>query len=199
MMKIVVFGADGKAGSAAVTEAKSRGHQVTSLDRPETDVTDPAVVASAAAGHDVAIMTAADPTADPAVFFRSAAESLVTGLTEAGVRRLVWMSLAALLPDADGVRLMDLDGFPAEFQPFSLAHRAALEIVRGSGLDWVAVSPSGNFDVVGEPVGAYQIKPGDLTASITYPDLARALIDEAERDQFRRMHIGVTGRPADES
>ncbi|MCP2328387.1 hypothetical protein HDA40_006894 [Hamadaea flava] len=193
MLKIVVFGADGKAGSAAAAEAKSRGHQVTSLDRPDTDVTDPTVVAGGAAGHDVAIMAAADPTADPAVFFRSAAESLITGLGQAGVNRLVWMSLASLLPDANGVRLMDMDGFPAEFQPFSLAHRAALEIVRGSDLDWVAVSPAGNFDTGGQPVGAYKIKEGDLTASVTYPDLARALIDEAEREQFRRTHIGVVG------
>ncbi|MER5702421.1 NAD(P)H-binding protein [Micromonospora sp. NPDC002296] len=192
MLKIVVFGAGGKAGGTAVVEARARGHEVTPLVRSAADVTDAAAVARAAAGHDVAIVAAADANADPAVFFRAAAASLVTGLKEAGVNRLVWVSLASLLPDANGVPVMDMAGFPAEFQPFSLAHRAALDILRGSDLDWVAVSPSGNFDLEGKPAGGYHLAPGDLAEHITYADHARALIDEAERAQFRRTHIGVT-------
>ncbi|WP_432974061.1 NAD(P)-dependent oxidoreductase [Dactylosporangium sp. CA-233914] len=192
MLKIVVFGAGGKAGSTAVAEARARGHEVTPLVRSMADVTDPAAVARGAVGHDVAIAAVAEASADPSVFFRAAAESLVTGLKEAGVSRLVWVSLASLLPDASGVPMADSVGFPAEFQPFSVAHRTALDIIRGSGLDWVAVSPSGNFDLEGKPAGVYHLAPGDLAQHITYADHARALIDEAERAQLRRTHIGVT-------
>ena len=191
MLKIVVFGAGGKAGGAAVVEARARGHEVTPLVRSAADVTDSAAVARGAVGHDVAIAAVGDATADPAVFFRSAAQSLVTGLKEAGVGRLVWVSLASLLPDAKGVPVMDMVGFPPEFQPFSLAHRTALNILRSSNLEWVAVSPSGNFDLEGKPAGVYHLAPGDLAARITYADHARALIDEAERAQFRQTHIGV--------
>jgi putative NADH-flavin reductase len=159
MMKIVVFGAGGKAGGAAVVEARARGHEVTPLVRSAADVTDPAAVAKGAAGHDVAIAAVADASADPAVFFRTAAESLVAGLKEAGVSRLVWVSLASLLPDASGVPIMDTAGFPSEFQPFSLAHRAGLDVIRGSDLEWVAVSPSGNFDLEGKPTGVYHLAP----------------------------------------
>ncbi|GAB3845056.1 NAD(P)-dependent oxidoreductase [Dactylosporangium cerinum] len=191
MLKIVVFGAGGKAGGAAVVEARARGHEVTPLVRSAADVTDPAAVAAGAAGHDVAIAAVADATADPAVFFRAAAESLVAGLKDAGVNRLVWVGIASLLPNASGVPVMDTAGFPPEFQPFSLAHRAALDIIRRSDLEWVAVSPSGNFDLEGEPAGAYRLALGDLAEHITYADHARALIDEAERAQFRQTHVGV--------
>ncbi|UWP79956.1 NAD(P)-dependent oxidoreductase [Dactylosporangium fulvum] len=190
MLKIVVLGAGGKAGSAAVAEASARGHEVTPLVRAAADITDPAAVAAGVVGHDVAIAAAAD-AGEPAVFFRAAAESLVAGLREARVHRLVWVSLASLLPDANGVPVMDTIGFPPEFRPFSLAHRTALDILRGSALEWVAVSPSGNFDLEGAPTGAYHLAPGDLKEHITYADHARALIDEAERAQFRRAHIGV--------
>ncbi|GAB3156560.1 NAD(P)-dependent oxidoreductase [Micromonospora sonneratiae] len=192
MLKIVVFGAGGRAGSAAVAEAGARGHEVTPLVRAVADVTDPVAVAAGAAGHDVAIAAVGDVN-EPAVFFRAAAESLVAGLREARVDRLVWVSLASLLPDANGVPLMDTTGFPPEFRPFSLAHQTALDILRSSDLEWVAVSPSGSFDLEGRPTGAYHLAPGDLRAHITYADHARALIDEAERMQFRRTHIGVAG------
>jgi putative NADH-flavin reductase len=191
MLKIVVFGAGGRAGSAAVAEARARGHEVTALVRAAADITDPGAVAAGAAGHDVAIAAAADAAGDPVEFFRTAAESLVAGLAKAGVDRLVWVGLASLLANANGVPLMDTPGFPAEYRPFSLAHRAALDILSSSALEWVAVSPSGNFDLEGEPVGTYHLAPGGLEEHITYADHARALIDEAERAQFRRTHIGV--------
>lgn len=190
MLKIVVFGAGGRAGSTAVAEARARGHEVTALVQAAADITDPAAVAAGAAGHDVAIAAAAD-AGDPAGFFRDAAESLVAGLTETRVNRLVWVSLASLLPTANGTPLMDTPGFPTEYRPFSLAHRAALDILRSSDLEWVAVSPSGHFDLEGKPAGTYHLAPGGLEEHITYADHARALIDEAERAQFRRTHIGV--------
>lgn len=191
MTRIVVFGAGGRAGSAAVAEARSRGHETTPLTRAEEDVTGSAAVAAGAAGQDVAIVAVADAGADLAVFFPAATRSLVAGLKEAGVTRLVWVSLASLLPGADGVPVMETTGYPPEFQPFSLAHRAALEVLRDSDLEWVAVSPSGNFDLDGAPSGGYHLSVGDLTTQITYADHARALIDEAERQVLWREHVGV--------
>jgi hypothetical protein len=41
---------------------------------------------------------------------------------------------------------------------------------------------------------SYRIAPGDLAARITYPDHARALIDEAEQPEARCAHIGVRAR-----
>ena len=70
-MRIVVFGAGGRVGSRTVAEALARGHEVTAVVRDPAahdlqgdgltvvagDATDPASVAEAAAGHDLAIST----------------------------------------------------------------------------------------------------------------------------------------------
>jgi hypothetical protein len=45
--------------------------------------------------------------------------------------------------------------------------------------------------LVAQPAGVYHLAPGDLAEHITYADHACALIDEAERVQLRRTHIGV--------
>jgi putative NADH-flavin reductase len=194
MTRIVVFGSGGRAGRSAVQEAHTRGHEVTSLGRAGGDVTDAAAVESGARGHDVAIAAVYDGARDPADFFPAAAAGVTAGLARAGVRRLVWVGLAALLPDAAGVPLMDTVGYPQEYRSFFLAHRAALNTIGGAGLDWVAVSPSGDFDHEGAPVGGYRIAPGDPAARITYADHAIAILDEAERADARLTHVGVVGQ-----
>ena len=191
MTRIVVFGSGGRAGGSTVQESRARGHQVTALVRSAGDVTDPGSVSAAASGHDVAIAAVYDGGRDPAEFFPAAAAGLIEGLARAGVRRLVWVGLASLLPDADGVPLMDTAGYPQEFRSFYLAHGAALDAIRGSGLDWVAVSPSGDFDHGGTPMGGYRVAPADADARITYADHAVAILDEAERVEARRAHVGV--------
>jgi putative NADH-flavin reductase len=194
MTRIVVFGSRGRAGATVVEEALTRGHEVTATVRPEVDVTDPESVARIAAGHDVAVAAVFDGGRDPAEFFAAAAAGLTDGLAGAGVPRLVWVGLASLLPDADGVPLMDTPGYPQEHRSFFVAHAAALDAIRGSRLAWSAVSPSGDFDHGGSPVGGYRIAPGDAAARITYADHAIAVVDEAERSTLRGAQIGVVGQ-----
>ena len=193
MMKTVIFGAGGQAGTAASAEAASRGHHVTALRRPYADVTDPRAVAKAAFGHDVAVVAVAPSDGDPIAFYRAAADGIATGLAEAGVTRLVWVSIASLLPDASGVAPVDAAGFPARYRPFSLGHRAALERFRGSALRWTAVSPAGDFDRDLSPHGGYILtNVAAPAARIGHPDLARAAIDLAERpDAHPGEHVGV--------
>jgi putative NADH-flavin reductase len=207
MGKFVIFGAGGRAGRQAVAEARRRGHEVTAVVRDPSrysgvrdgvqvvagDVTDAADVAALAAGHDVAINAAAVITPD--TFFTSAAHALVKGLQQAGVNRLVAVGLASLLPDADGIRLLDAPEFPAEFRPFCLGHAAGLEVLRtdGGALDWVYVSPAGDFDHDGERTGRYEIRDhGDMTLRISYADFAIALLDESETPQHHHNHLAVT-------
>ncbi|KAB2340605.1 NAD(P)-dependent oxidoreductase [Actinomadura rudentiformis] len=208
MGRFVVFGAGGRAGRQAVAEARRRGHQVTAVVRDPSryggladggvritagDVTDVADVAALAAGHDAAINTAA--VIDSETFFTSAAHALIKGLQQAGVDRLVTVGLASLLPGPDGIRLLDMPDFPAEFRPFCLAHAAGLEAlgVEGGTLDWVYVSPVGDFDHEGDRTGHYEIREhGDMTARISYADFALVLLDEAETPRHHRSHLAVT-------
>jgi putative NADH-flavin reductase len=60
-------------------------------------------------------------------------------------------------------------------------------------LDWVYVSPAGDFDHKAERTGRYRISDhGDLTARISYADFAVALLDEAETPRHHRTHLAVT-------
>ncbi|GAA1193295.1 hypothetical protein F4556_000723 [Kitasatospora gansuensis] len=204
MSSIIVFGAAGRAGRAITAEARLRGHRVTAVVRdpgahPELaaeggltagDVTDPAVVARLAAGHDVAVVAAYAPVPD---FFATASAALVEGLTTARVPRLLSVGLASVLPTASGGLLMDTPGYPQEYRDFYLSHAAGTEVLRTAPdtLDWLVVSPSGDFDHQGTRTGGYALAPADAEDRISYPDLAVALLDEIDRPTHHRTHLGV--------
>ncbi|GAA4901180.1 hypothetical protein LX16_0464 [Stackebrandtia albiflava] len=208
MGRYVVFGAGGRAGRQVVAEARRRGHEVTAVVRDSSryggvtddgvrvaagDVTDAADVTALASGHDAAINTAA--LVSPETFFVSAARSLVKGLHQAGVERLVTVGLSTLLPDPEGTRLVDTPDFPAEYRSFSLAHAAGLDVLRAEGgsLDWVYISPVGDFDHDGERTGRFEIREQvDMAARISYQDFAIVLLDEAETPTRHRAHLAVT-------
>jgi uncharacterized protein len=83
---------------------------------------------------------------------------------------------------------------PPEFRPFCLAHAAGLEALRveGGTLDWVYVSPAGDFDHEGERTCHYEIREhGDTAARISYADFALVLLDEAETPRHHRSHLAV--------
>ncbi|MER6091507.1 NAD(P)-dependent oxidoreductase [Streptomyces bluensis] len=208
MGKIIVFGAGGRTGRAAVGEALQRGHHVTAvvrtpakyrdLDRAGVrllagDVTDTDAVAGLAAGVDAAIMAAYDPGAQPDVFFPAAAQALLDGLARAGVGRLVVVGLAATLKTADGTPLMDAPDFPQEYRPLCLAHAAGTAVLRTSDttLDWLIVSPAGDFDQAEVRSGRYSVGGVNMASRISHNDFAIALLDEIDTPRHYRTHIGV--------
>ena len=108
MSEIVVFGAGGRAGRHAVSEAVSRGHQVTAVVREPAkhrrldgdgvrlvagDVTQADSVAVTAAGHDAAINAAVRLDIPSRDFFVGAAHALLNGLGRARVGRLVLVGI----------------------------------------------------------------------------------------------------------
>ena len=198
MSKILVIGARGRAGQAAVAEARRRGHEVTAAGRTAGavdavgDVTDAGRIAELAAGYDAVVGAVYDGGSDPAVFFPAAARALVAGLDKAGVDRLIWVGLASILPTADGSLLMDTAGYPQEYRSMYLAHQAALDTFQASTLDWVSVAPAGDF-YHADPrrTGSYRVGPGDASALISYADLAVAVVDEVDQPAHHRAAIGV--------
>ncbi|AZM45268.1 NAD-binding protein [Streptomyces sp. WAC 06738] len=214
MGRIVVYGAGGRAGRRAVAEAWRRGHEVVAVVRDPAkhegvagegirlvagDAADVEAVAATAAGCTAAIAAAAvyGEGTDPDAFFRASAKALVAGLGRAEVPRLVLVGLASLLPDATGRRMLDDPAFPAEFRPFCEAHAAGLDLLRTAPpeLDWLYVSPAGDFDHdAGRTEAGYRVHPhGDAGERISYPDFAVALLDEAESPRHSRTHLAVTG------
>ncbi|WP_405070622.1 NAD(P)H-binding protein [Kribbella sp. NBC_01510] len=198
MSKILVIGARGRAGRAAVEEGRRRGHEVTAVARTAGDglvggdVTDAERIAELAVDHDAVIAAVYDGGTDPAVFFPRASRALVDALEKAQVDRLIWVGLASVLPTADGTLLMDTRGYPQEYRSFYLAHRTALETFAASTLDWVSVAPAGDFDHA-DPTrsGGYRVVPGDAAGLISYADLAIALVDEVDQPAHHRAALGV--------
>ncbi|NYI95294.1 hypothetical protein HNR12_001571 [Streptomonospora nanhaiensis] len=210
-LRIAVFGAGGRAGRRVVAEARGRGHEVTAAVRDPAahgglagegvrlvaaDAADEAAVAAAAKGHDAVVSTAAayGQGTDPHAFFTMSARALLAAARTTRTGRLVVVGLGGLLPDASGRPLIDVLGVPEEFRPFCDAHAAGLAELRagGDGVDWLYVSPAGDFDHDGPRRGRYRVVPrGDAEARISYPDFAVAVLDEVEEPRHRRVHLAV--------
>ncbi|MEV4255602.1 NAD(P)H-binding protein [Spirillospora sp. NPDC049652] len=215
MSSIVVFGAGGRAGRRAVSEAVARGHEVTAVVRDPArhghlagagvtlvvgDVTKADGVAAAAAGHDAAINAAVRLDVPAREFFDAAARALLDGLGRAGVGRLVLVGIGTTLETAPGVLVHDAPGFPAEGREFSLGHAAQLDAFRAADteIDWLVVAPppvvldddaprTGRYRI-----GGGQVLPGgDGSASFSYADLAVALVDEIEAPKHHRTLAAV--------
>ena len=190
-MRLVLFGANGSAGSCIAQEALSRGHQVSAVVRDSSrftmrhehltvvvgNVCDPVSVAEIVKGHDAVISAAGpgaaianDPTQAPMVV--QAAHALIEGLKQAGVCRLIVVGGAGSLEVAPGVQLVDTPNFPEQYRPASLAHRESLKVFQQSDLDWTFFSPAAEFES-GERRGVFQIGGNQL------------LMDAAEEAEFQ--------------
>ncbi|MDA0568038.1 NAD(P)H-binding protein [Streptomonospora sp. S1-112] len=211
-MRIAVFGAGGRAGREVVAEARRRGHRVTAAVRDPAahaglagegvalvaaDAADAAAVAAVAADHDAVVSTAAayGPGTDPHAFFTHSARALLEAARRSRSGRLIVVGLGGLLTDASGRPLVDALGVPEEFRPFCDGHAAGLAELRAGGadVDWLYLSPAGDFDHGGDRRGGYRVvEHGEVEARISYPDFAVAVLDETERPRHRRVHLAVT-------
>ncbi|MFE9042632.1 NAD(P)-dependent oxidoreductase [Streptomyces sp. NPDC007818] len=210
--KIIVFGAGGKVGRAAVAEAVARGHRVTAVVRDPArhpdleragvtvargDATDPESVAGLAAGHDAAVHASVRLDVPSEDYFAATAKALTAGLTAAGVGRLLTLGIATTLEDAAGVRLMDAPDFPAQWRAFAHGHVVEFELLTataGPELDWLMVVPPLDLSAEAEPAGGYRTAVGTVVEGpgrIAHGDLALALLDEIERPRHSRVQLAV--------
>ena len=189
-MKIALFGATGMVGSRIAAEASARGHQVTTLSRATgADLADADAVRRAAADHDVVVSaTGPSRTGDPHEPWLAAVSTLIANADDA---RVLFVGGAGSLLTPDGTRLLDTDGFPAEYLAEATTGAAALDLFRAApeSLDWTFLSPAPAI-APGERTGAYatalDTPAGDF---ITAEDYAVALVDEIEEPQHRRQRF----------
>ena len=202
MSKIAVIGATGRAGSQLLEEALRRGHSVTAIARDTSkigeragvvsknvDVLDTQALQAAVAGHDVVISAAHFATIPSA--------AVIEPVKKAGVKRLLVVGGAGSLLLPGGTRVIDSEGFPAEYKAEASAGAVFLDdLRREQQLDWTFVSPSAEF-VEGERTGAFRIGKDDLLVSsagrswITFADYAIAMIDEVDAPKHARQRFTV--------
>ncbi|MEV6554146.1 alpha/beta fold hydrolase [Nocardia sp. NPDC051756] len=196
-MKIAVIGARGNLGSAVVRAAAARGIQVTALDRDIMDVTDPASVKDAVAGHDAVV--AAIKGTDRLV--PRGASTLLEALPLAGVDRLVFLGGGGSLEYAPGQRFVDSPDFPAQYLETARDQSEALEIFRGSDstVRWSYVSPPPVHLIPGDATGTYRAEARDTPIAdangesrISVGDYASAIVDALLNGSFIRERFTVS-------
>ena len=205
-MKVVLFGASGMIGGRILGELVRRGHTVTGVVRHpdrikpasgvtavQGDVTNPAGVAAVAMGADAVISAYSPPRTEPEMLVH-AARSLVAGMGDAGVRRLIMVGGAGSLEVAPGVQLVDTPSFPPGWMAIALAHRDVLPVLREADLNWTYFSPAALIEP-GQRTGKFRLGGTRLVANdrgesrISAEDYAVALVDELERPRHVRQQF----------
>ena len=167
-MKLAVIGGTGMVGSATVTEAAGRGHEVISASRSVTlTLADTQAVVDLINSSDATVITVSAGRGEPAQPVIDAHRALITAAPSG---RLIVVGGAGSLLTPDGTRLVDTPGFPEEYKPEALA--------------FTEVLAPGFTD---KPRTGTYTEGGDQPAGseISVADFAVALVDEAEKDAHR--------------
>lgn len=205
-MKVAIIGASGFVGSRILSEALSRGHEVTAvvtnpdklpvdprLTAVKGDATDPAALTPLLAGHDL-VISAFNPGKDES---GAGPRSIIDAAKRSGVARLLVVGGAGTLQVAPGQRLVDQPDFPAAWKAGALKTAAFLDLLRGEAeLDWVFLSPAAML-APGERTGKYRVGGDRLMTGpdgqsrISIEDYAMAMLDEAETPRHSRQRFSV--------
>jgi carboxymethylenebutenolidase len=220
-MRIVVFGAAGRVGSRVVTEAISRGHEVTAVvrdpvqlasipagvDRRVGDATRADQVAVLSAGQDL-VVGATRPIMGKEEELVAAAEALLGGVTRSGVRLLLVGGAGSLNVPETGCLVVDEPRYvSAAVRDIALACCRQFEACRADvDADWTYISPPARL-LPGERTGRYRVGRDELlfapdgSSTISIEDFAVALLDEAESPKHRRSRFTIVAdaRPVSES
>lgn len=215
-MKILLYGATGKAGSRILAELLARGHEVVAVVRhpaklspkagltvQQGDLSHPAKIAEAIDGAE-AVVSAYAPPPDKAGELAEVTKREIAAVQQVSQQasspeyapRLVVVGGAGSLEVAPGKKLVDTKDFPATWKPIALAHEKALDLLRASSIDWTYLSPAAFF-APGERTGKFRLGQDELLtaadgkSSISMEDYAIALVDELEQPQRRRQRFTV--------
>lgn len=195
-MRVVLFGPTGMIGSRIAAELSDRGHEVIGVSRSSgTDITDPAQVAAAVAGADAVVCAISARGADHTL--ADVARSLLDGLRQSGVRRVLIVGGAASLQVAGGGRLLDTPDFPEAWKAEARQGAEALTVYRSvDDFDWTYVSPAA-FIHPGERTGSYRLGGEQLItdesgkSEISAEDYAIAVADLIDSGEHVRERVGV--------
>ena len=206
-MNVILFGATGMIGSRVLKELVSRGHKVTAVVRDPSrvpnepnvraakgDALNPAEVAAVVKGSD-AVISSYNPLPNASLIV-DATKSLIAGLKQAGVKRFIEVGGAGSLFVAPNLRLIDAPNFPVEYKEIAQTHADALEVLRGSDLDWTYFSPAALIQP-GERTGKFRLDKDMLVADekgnsrISAEDYAIALVDELENPKYIRQRFTI--------
>lgn len=211
-MKVLIIGASGFIGSSILNEALERGHDVTAVVRnPEKlkqrenliikkgDISDIKDVIRLTSDHEV-VISAYNPSPDEkenSEIGLKTFRSVISGITEAGVKRLLVVGGAGSLEVEEGLQLVDSPDFPKEWKPGATTTRDVLYLLKDHcEINWTFLSPSALIKP-GERTGQFRLGRDKLLKDtkgiswISLEDYAMAMIDELEKPKHSRMRFTV--------
>jgi uncharacterized protein len=214
MNKIVLIGASGFVGSAILKEALDRGHYVTAVVRhpdkitavhknlivKQGDVSHSNIVTEASKGAD-AVISAYNPgwkNPDIAAETTSGYRTILEGVRQSGVKRLLVVGGAGSLFISPGKRLMDSGIIPDSFLPAvkALAEFYLNDLNAEKSIDWVFFSPAGIIEP-GQRTNKFRLGKDDLVVNsngeskISVQDYAVAMINELEKPVHHRERFTI--------
>ena len=211
MKKVAIVCAAGKEGRLLVSEAVSRGYEVTGFVRRESDEVIPAakkvvkdlfdLTREDLIGFDVVIDAFGAWTPDTLPLHRTSLRHLCDILSGTEVRLLVVGGAGSLYVNKEHtVQVRDLESFPEVFKPLATNMGEALGELRGrNDVKWTYLSPAGDFRADGARTGKYLLGGEEYFVNakgesvISYADYAIAMIDEIENASHIQKRFSVIG------
>ena len=206
-MKIAVVAANGKAAGKIITEAVSRGFDVTGFGRNENntdarnyvrkDLFD--LTSEDLKGFDAVVDAFGAWTEETLPLHSTSLKHLCDILSGTDTRLLVVGGAGSLYVDPEHtMTVSDGPDFPDIFKPLAAAMAKALgELRERSDVKWTYISPAGDFQADGERSGKYILGGEELTLNskgesvISYADYAIAMVDEIETGGHIQQRISV--------
>jgi len=198
-MTIALFGASGGTGRQVLAQALARGHSVRALARTPAklaDVSDPKLTAiqgdalsadddaKALEGADVAIVVLGVPPQAAGSILSDSAKAIIAAAKVAGVKRILVQSSLGVGDSAGRISPVMRVVVKTTMAKLFADKDAQEAAVRESGLQWTIVRPAtlGN----GAGTGAYEAseRMEKSAKAIDRADVAKFLLDEAEKPAF---------------
>lgn len=218
-MRVLVVGATGGSGRAAVAALVRAGHEVTALSRHGTaltgpgvrgvdgDATDAATVDGLVDGQDAVVVTLG--ISEPALRVRlrgprgTAADvrsrgtaTVVAAMRRHGVRRLVVQTSYGVGTSAARLPFVQRVVFALLLAPQIADTRRQSDLVRASGLDWVEVQPVNLTDAEPAPTGLTSTDDSVAGMTVSRTRVGAVLADAVVDDGLVGRVVAVSEAPA---
>ena len=207
-MKIAVVAAGGKSGRKIVSEANSRGINVTAFVRNPSEVAGAkkivvkdifALEKDDLKDFDAVVDAFGAWTPETLPLHTKTSQYLCDLVSGTDIRLLIVGGAGSLYTNPEHTaQVMDSPDFPDAWKPLAAAQSKALDELRArNDVKWTFISPACDFQADGAKTGKYLVGGEELIVNsagesvISYADYAVAMIDEILSGNHIQKRIGV--------